>query len=89
METIPEEKELLVADSMQEDNIEAPLPAPANEGEGPVQHKGTKCWLYATVILLFYGFFKEFKPSEPFLTPFLTEVKNFTKNEVCVLINDV
>ena len=40
-------------------------------------------WLLATILLSCYGFFKEFKPSEPFLTPYLTsEVKNFTKDEV-------
>lgn len=40
-------------------------------------------WLFATLILCSYGFFKEFKPSEPFLTPFLvSDVKNFTKDEL-------
>lgn len=40
-------------------------------------------WIFATVMLCCYGFFKEFKPSEPFLTPYLTsEIKNFTKDEV-------
>lgn len=41
-------------------------------------------WIYATLILCGYGFFKEFKPSEPFLTPYLTDntTKNFTKDEV-------
>ena len=29
-------------------------------------------WVYATAILLLYGFFKELKPSEAFLTPYLT-----------------
>ena len=29
-------------------------------------------WLFPTVLLCLYGFFKEFKPSEPFLNPFLT-----------------
>ena len=41
-------------------------------------------WIYATLILCGYGFFKEFKPSEPFLTPYLTDnsTKNFTKDDV-------
>lgn len=29
-------------------------------------------WLFPTVLLCLYGFFKEFKPSEPFLNPFIT-----------------
>ena len=29
-------------------------------------------WLFPTALLCLYGFFKEFKPSEPFLNPFLT-----------------
>lgn len=42
-----------------------------------------KRWIFATVMLCCYGFFKEFKPSEPFLTPYLTsDTKNFTKDEV-------
>ena len=39
-------------------------------------------WVYVTVIVCLYGFFKEFKPSEPFLTPYLVDSKNFTKAEV-------
>lgn len=39
-------------------------------------------WIYATVVLCCYGFFKELKPSEPFLTPYLVDTKNFTKDEV-------
>ncbi len=40
-------------------------------------------WLFATLILCSYGFFKEFKPSEPFLTPFLvSNVKNFTNAQL-------
>jgi thiamine transporter 2/3 len=37
-------------------------------------------WKYATGILCAYGFFKEMKPSEPFLNPYLThaEFKNFS-----------
>lgn len=42
-------------------------------------------WIYSTIILLFYGFFKELKPSESFLTPYLTNAtdgKNFSLSEV-------
>ena len=42
-------------------------------------------WIYSTIILLLYGFFKEFKPSESFLTPYLenaTDGKNFSKSYV-------
>lgn len=40
---------------------------------------GKRPWLYITVILSLYGFFKEFKPSESFLTPYLVDSKNFSK----------
>ena len=49
-------------------------------------------WLYATACLLLYGFFKEFKPSEAFLTPYLrnaTDGKNLTSHEVNDLIYPV
>ena len=39
-------------------------------------------WIYFTVIICCYGFFKEFKPSEAFLTPYLVDSKNFTKPQV-------
>ena len=40
-------------------------------------------WAFATIMICSYGFFKEFKPSEPFLTPFLvSDVKNFTKSQL-------
>lgn len=39
-------------------------------------------WIYFTVILCCYAFFKEFKPSEAFLTPYLVDSKNFTNDEV-------
>lgn len=77
------EKELLVPETIADACVEGPLPdreVPASEPERPVQ--GTKYWIYATVILCCYGFFKEFKPSEPFLTPYLVDFKNFTKSEV-------
>ena len=33
-------------------------------------------WVYTTMVLCLYGFFKEMKPSEPFLTPFLKGFHN-------------
>lgn len=42
-------------------------------------------WIYSTICLLLYGFFKEFKPSEAFLTPYLTnetDGKNLSKHVV-------
>ena len=40
-------------------------------------------WYYATAVLCAYGFFKQMKPSEPFLNPYLTDptYKNFTNKE--------
>ena len=40
--------------------------------------------MYFTVVICCYGFFKEFKPSEAFLTPYLVDsaYKNFTQNQV-------
>lgn len=35
-----------------------------------------------TSLLCLYGFFKELKPSEAFLTPFLEHNKNFTSREL-------
>ena len=43
---------------------------------------GRRPWIYFTVVICCYGFFKEFKPSEAFLTPYLVDTKNFTKPEV-------
>ncbi|XP_077988016.1 thiamine transporter 2-like [Glandiceps talaboti] len=39
-------------------------------------------WKLATALLCSYGFFKEMRPSEPFLTPYLHTVKNFTNEEI-------
>lgn len=42
-------------------------------------------WIYSLVVLLLYGFFKELKPSEAFLTPYLTNAtggKNFSLSEL-------
>ncbi len=66
-------------------------PSPDDEEEeddtGARSRSLWKHWIYATVMLCCYGFFKEFKPSEPFLTPYLVDDKNFTKNEVlCVVM---
>ena len=43
----------------------------------------------AVPILLLYVFFRDFRPSEPFLTPFLNESKNFTKHEINNMIYPV
>ena len=91
-------REVLVEDISEEESAEAPLPehggpnAPSNPLSTPSVSKlffraprgdrASTRWLYATVILCCYGFFKEFKPSEPFLTPYLVDFKNFTKDEV-------
>ena len=90
-------KEVLVDDAIsEEESCEAP-PPPTYDGvyapEVPTrasrffflaarEGRGSTRWLYATIILCCYGFFKEFKPSEPFLTPYLVDFKNFTKSQV-------
>lgn len=44
-------------------------------------------WKYQTALLCLYGFFKEMKPSESFLTPYLREApKNFTSEQ---LVNEI
>ena len=51
-----------------------------------------RLWLYSTICLLLYGFFKEFKPSEAFLTPYLRgsdDGKNFSSHQVNDLIYPV
>lgn len=50
----------------------------------PVLSRGNtkRPWIYFTIVICCYGFFKEFKPSEAFLTPYLVNSKNFTKPEV-------
>lgn len=78
-----EEKEVLVEETLQEEDLELPPPynsvAPAD-----IEHRTPfyRHWYYATIVLCCYGFFKEFKPSEPFLTPYLEDYKNFTKSQV-------
>ena len=39
-------------------------------------------WIKATLLLCSYGFFKEMKPSEPFLTPYLKAQKNMTEEDL-------
>ncbi|KAK7873429.1 hypothetical protein R5R35_000214 [Gryllus longicercus] len=39
-------------------------------------------WLKTTLLLCIFGFLKEFRPSEPFVTPYLTTYKNFTEEQV-------
>ncbi|CAL8104091.1 unnamed protein product [Orchesella dallaii] len=39
-------------------------------------------WQWVSLILCLFGIFKEFRPSEPFVTEFLIEYKNFTKETV-------
>lgn len=51
-------------------------------GSAPSVTSSRRPWIYFTVIICCYGFFKEFKPSEAFLTPYLVDSKNFTKPQV-------
>jgi thiamine transporter 2/3 len=40
-------------------------------------------WLMISLILCIFGFLKEFRPSEPFITNYLSGPwKNFTEDEV-------
>ncbi len=52
--------------------------------------KGTPkyLWIYSTVILLLFGFFKELKPSEAFLNPYLTTSPPLGKNFSQSAVND-
>ena len=52
------------------------------ERDGGDRNNNSRPWVYFTVIICCYGFFKEFKPSEAFLTPYLVDSKNFTTLEV-------
>ena len=71
--------EAIVADV--DDKVAVPVAVVGESYHRPV--RWYKHWIFATVMLCCYGFFKEFKPSEPFLTPYLTsDTKNFTKDEV-------
>ena len=44
----------------------------------PINHN----WIYPTALLCAYGFFKDFKPSEPFLNPYLNETKKFDNDDL-------
>lgn len=85
-----EERRTLVApgiDPGEETVVEAPSFSTelSESGSDPRRREcHSKGWLYATVVLCCYGFFKEFKASEAFLTPYLVDYKNFTKIEVRV-----
>ncbi|XP_067009605.2 thiamine transporter 1 isoform X2 [Anabrus simplex] len=39
-------------------------------------------WMRISLILCIFGFLKEFRPSEPYITPYLIENKNFTNDQV-------
>ena len=41
-----------------------------------------RAWIWVTAVLCIYGFFKEFKPSEAFLTPYLIDTKHFNETQV-------
>lgn len=45
-------------------------------------------WIYPTIILLLFGFFKELKPSEAFLNPYLTSPRPTGKNLSQSAVND-
>ncbi|XP_069831682.1 thiamine transporter 2 [Dendropsophus ebraccatus] len=50
---------------------------------GLCTRNGNDNWKYPTILLCLYGFFTYFRPSEPFLTPYLTgPVHNLTLEEV-------
>lgn len=79
------DSEMLVQESKNEGNDEGNelfQPESVVIRDSPPPAQSSKRWLYATIILCCYGFFKEFKPSEPFLTPYLVDFKNFTKDQV-------
>lgn len=55
----------------------------AAEAMGCWKPEKSNTWTFPTLILCFYGFFCMMKPSEPFLTPYLTGPdKNLTIDEV-------
>ncbi|CAL8122761.1 unnamed protein product [Orchesella dallaii] len=39
-------------------------------------------WQWISLVLCLFGIFKEFRPSEPFVTEYLIEYKNFTKESI-------
>lgn len=55
----------------------------AAEAMGCWKQEKISTWAFPTLILCLYGFFYMMKPSEPFLTPYLTGPdKNLTTDEV-------
>ncbi len=74
-------------DTEVEEVVAVPYPQPdaCVSNEAPMARSGSsRMWLYATIILCCYGFFKEFKASEPFLTPYLVDDKKIPRDEVCI-----
>lgn len=45
-------------------------------------HQGVQSLTLLSLIFFAYGFFIDFKPSEPFLVPYLIKVKGFTNDEI-------
>lgn len=43
-------------------------------------------WLKISLLLCFYGFFREMRPSEPFVYEFMTEWRNVTEEHVIQVI---
>lgn len=52
----------------------------------PGAHQEKRSILFYSLIFFFYGFFIDFKPSEPFLVPYLIKVKGFTNDQVFLLL---
>uniref|UniRef100_A0A8C0HGC7 Solute carrier family 19 member 3 n=1 Tax=Chelonoidis abingdonii TaxID=106734 RepID=A0A8C0HGC7_CHEAB len=51
--------------------------------KNPINEIRSSSWIYPTLVLCIYGFFSMMRPSEPFLTPYLTGPdKNLTIDEV-------
>ncbi|XP_038051092.1 folate transporter 1-like [Patiria miniata] len=46
------------------------------------QYHHPRRWALATVLICLYGFLKAMRPSEPFLTPYLIQVKNITEGDL-------
>jgi hypothetical protein len=87
-ESIDDGEDFLIAPTLgagEEALLQPPLTYDLDDAESAAGRGMSRGWLYATVILCCYGFFKEFKASEAFLTPYLVDprFKNFTKDQVC------
>lgn len=62
---------------------QTPLPGPVVAKLDVGSEKNMEFWMKATLLLCLYGFFKEMKPSEPFLTPYLkAPPKNLTEEQL-------